>query len=189
MLTSELPALTTGVLGLMGISAATGLGAAVVDSGKRTGEENERDALEQKKKSTEAEIEKLNAEIAALQASTKANPAPADLDQQLALLAEKQSQVATKNKEIQQDEAVIKKLDEGTRPTPSKSFVKDILSDDDGISFHRFQIAAWTIVLILIFLAKVFHQFSMPEFDGTLLALMGISAGTYIGFKLPNQQG
>ena len=28
----------------------------------------------------------------------------------------------------------------------------------------------------------------MPEFSDTLLALMGISAGTYIGFKIPERQ-
>lgn len=28
----------------------------------------------------------------------------------------------------------------------------------------------------------------MPEFDGTLLALMGISSGTYLGFKIPERQ-
>jgi hypothetical protein len=28
----------------------------------------------------------------------------------------------------------------------------------------------------------------MPEFGATLLALMGISAGTYLGFKIPEKQ-
>jgi len=28
----------------------------------------------------------------------------------------------------------------------------------------------------------------MPEFDNTLLALMGISSGTYLGFKIPEQR-
>jgi hypothetical protein len=28
----------------------------------------------------------------------------------------------------------------------------------------------------------------MPQFSETLLALMGISAGTYIGFKIPERQ-
>jgi hypothetical protein len=28
----------------------------------------------------------------------------------------------------------------------------------------------------------------MPEFDGTLLTLMGLSSGTYLGFKLPEKQ-
>ena len=57
------------------------------------------------------------------------------------------------------------------------------------MSFHRFQIFAWTIVLIAVFIASVYNGLAMPEFDAKLLALMGISGGTYIGFKLPNQQG
>jgi hypothetical protein len=28
----------------------------------------------------------------------------------------------------------------------------------------------------------------MPEFSTTLLALMGISSGTYLGFKIPERQ-
>jgi len=31
----------------------------------------------------------------------------------------------------------------------------------------------------------VLWDLTMPEFSATMLALMGISSGTYIGFKLP----
>ena len=71
---------------------------------------------------------------------------------------------------------------------PSKGLI-DFLSDDDGLSFHRFQMFAWTIVLLCIFVTSVFKTLTMPDFDSTLLALMGISGGTYVGFKLPKQQG
>jgi hypothetical protein len=27
----------------------------------------------------------------------------------------------------------------------------------------------------------------MPDFDNTLLALMGVSSGTYLGFKIPEK--
>jgi hypothetical protein len=67
-------------------------------------------------------------------------------------------------------------------------FVSDILSDANGITFHRFQIVVWTIVLGLIFIWSVWKKLSMPEFSETLLTLMGISAGTYIGFKIPERQ-
>ncbi len=62
---------------------------------------------------------------------------------------------------------------------------KDIISDPDGVSFHRFQMAAWTLVLGIIFISQVFKALAMPEFNGSLLALLGISAGTYIGLKIP----
>ena len=69
----------------------------------------------------------------------------------------------------------------------SQKFFTDILTGPEGVSFHRFQIVAWTIALGLIFLAQVFNSLLMPEFDAMLLALMGISSGTYLGFKYPEK--
>ena len=62
----------------------------------------------------------------------------------------------------------------------------DILRDETGISFHRFQMAGWTVVLGFVFVAAVYSQLAMPDFSATLLGLMGISSGTYIGFKIPD---
>lgn len=73
-------------------------------------------------------------------------------------------------------------------PFKTKGFIADLLTDSDGITLHRFQIFVWTIVLILIFLSSVYKSLAMPEFSGTLLALMGISGGTYIGFMFPEKQ-
>lgn len=64
----------------------------------------------------------------------------------------------------------------------SKGFFEDILTDDVGISFHRFQMFTWTIVLGIVFIFSVYRQLTMPQFSDTLLALMGISSGTYLGF-------
>jgi hypothetical protein len=61
----------------------------------------------------------------------------------------------------------------------------DILSDANGVSFHRFQMAVWTLVLGIIFIVQVYKVLAMPTFDGSLLALLGISAGTYLGLKIP----
>jgi hypothetical protein len=66
----------------------------------------------------------------------------------------------------------------------SQGFIKDILSDSNGISFHRFQVFAWTIVMVLVFIRQVASYLVMPEFSGALLTLMGISSGTYLGFKV-----
>ena len=79
----------------------------------------------------------------------------------------------------------IKKLQDEcvAPPEPSKSFLEDILNDEGGVSFHRFQILAWTLVLIVIFLASVWQTLAMPVLDEYLLTLMGMSAGTYVGLK------
>jgi len=74
-------------------------------------------------------------------------------------------------------------------PQPSEGFMRDILSDSgDGISIHRFQMFAWTLILGVIFVGSVYRELGMPEFNATLLGLMGISSGTYIGFKLPEKK-
>lgn len=64
----------------------------------------------------------------------------------------------------------------------------DILSDEDGVNFHRFQMAAWTGVLGLIFIHDVYVGLAMPTFDNTLLGLLGISAGTYLGLKTTSEK-
>lgn len=79
----------------------------------------------------------------------------------------------------------IQVLTPGASDLASKGFLNDILSDSSGYSFHRFQIFAWTIVLGIMFLSSVYNNLTMPEFSATLLGLMGISSGTYIGFKFP----
>jgi len=65
---------------------------------------------------------------------------------------------------------------------------QDLLTDANGLSFHRFQIFVWTLVLGVIFALSVYDDLVTPNFSATLLGLMGISSGTYIGFKFPEQK-
>lgn len=62
---------------------------------------------------------------------------------------------------------------------------RDLVSDENGIALDRLQVVVWTVILSGVFVTSVVWDLSMPEFNTTLLALMGISAGTYVGFKLP----
>ena len=48
-------------------------------------------------------------------------------------------------------------------------------------------IAVWTFVLVMVFIKAVYDEALMPEFDATLLGLLGISSGTYLGFKFPEK--
>ena len=78
------------------------------------------------------------------------------------------------------------------KPTPtaadkSEGFLRDVISDPTGISLHRFQMFAWTLILGVIFIGSVYHNLEMPQFSATLLGLMGISSGTYLGFKVPEK--
>jgi hypothetical protein len=66
-----------------------------------------------------------------------------------------------------------------------RGWFTDIISDGSGVSFHRLQVVLWTLILGFVFAWTVANTFSMPEFENTLLVLMGISNGLYLGFKIP----
>lgn len=68
---------------------------------------------------------------------------------------------------------------------PGEGFFKDILSDDQGISIHRFQNVVWTLIAITIYLFRINpHECSLPEVDNSILTLTGISSATYLGLKI-----
>jgi hypothetical protein len=73
-----------------------------------------------------------------------------------------------------------------TPPPPgvSRGWLMDILSDSNGsIVLHRLQIVLWTFVLGIMLVVAVVTSLTMPAFSDTLVTLMGISSGTYVGFK------
>ena len=133
---------------LMGISAATGLGAMVQDSGK-----DPEEGLDK--------LEKERRELAAIATRTP------EQDKRL--------------KDVQN------LIDWHHQPPASEGFLKDILTDAQGTSFHRLQMFIWTLVLVFVFGWEVYENLAMPDFNNSLLALMGISAGTYIGFMIPEK--
>lgn len=60
----------------------------------------------------------------------------------------------------------------------------DLLSDNQGITIHRFQMLSWTLVILIVFINGVITDYAMPIFSTVLLDLMGISSGVYVGLKL-----
>ena len=77
----------------------------------------------------------------------------------------------------------------GDRQVPkTEGFFHDILTDASGITLPRLQLLLWNVVLGVIFLERVFSDLRMPAFDATTLGLLGISAGAYVGFKVPEKQ-
>lgn len=157
--------LTAGVLILTGISAGTGLVSAAIDTSKR----DQRNTLSQEEASLEARIANLPAMI---QAAT---------GQDLATLTAEFMQKAKRLADVRASLAGLP-----SEVGDSEGFLWDILRDESGISFHRFQMVAWTLILSFVFIRAVYKQLGMPDFSATLLGLMGISSGTYVGFKLPN---
>lgn len=162
LVTSAYEALSASVLGLIGISAGTALGAAVIDASKR--------------KTAQSDLETLEIEKATLEAEQKPLPAAGS-----ALDATRKTRLAQVDDKIKEANSIL-------APQSSNGFFKDILSDASGISIHRFQMAIWTLVLGVIFVVQVYNFLAMPNFPPELLTLMGISGGTYLGFKFREKQ-
>jgi len=68
---------------------------------------------------------------------------------------------------------------------PSAGFWRDILTNANGVTLYRFQNLAWTVLFGVVFVSQVLAKLAMPEFDNSVLVLMGLSAGAYLGFKVP----
>jgi hypothetical protein len=182
LITDALDTITPSLLGLMGISAGTALGEALIDSGKLTARDEQLQSLTGEKQSLEQSIPELQSQVNDLNA--RANLKPEDTANRDSLNKQLQDNRARLAQIAQQ----ILALTPSSAAGVSKGFLRDILSDSAGYSFHRFQIFAWTIVLGIIFISSVYNNLTMPEFSATLLGLMGISSGTYIGFKFPENK-
>ena len=155
---------------LLGIGAGTVIGSTIVD--RTTAPE---DAA---KAATEADVAKDN--LTKAQAAVDAKKREVDA----AATSTDKARLRQEFRQLQTDQKVAqsqyRKL---TRQ--SEWFLPDILSDANGVNFHRFQMAAFTFVLGIVFAKGVYENLAMPEFNTTLMGLLGLSAGTYLGLKIP----
>lgn len=180
---------------LLGIAAGTALASAAIDTNKRNTVNTSLNALMPRRARTDQELAQIRDRIAGLESATGPDDGrglPADqreaLDRQREQLrleriaeAEKAAELARLQQAVEADTSQL------TQPV-SESFVRDILTDKDGMTLHRFQITLWTLVLGALFVWEVWNQLVMPAFGAELLTLMGISSGTYLGFKIPERQ-
>lgn len=182
LITGALDTITSSLLALMGISAGTALGEALIDNSKDDAKTNQTQELTAQKQAVEQAVTDVQAQVDTLNASGAATVTDqANRDAMTRQLVEGRTRLSQIDQQLQTMKAEAP-------PTVSQGFLRDILSDGSGYSFHRFQIFAWTIILGIIFVSSVYNSLAMPEFSPTLLGLMGLSAGTYIGFKFPEQK-
>lgn len=161
-ITGAMEQVPTEVLTLIGISASTGLGALAIS--------NSHDIGKQQRAST---IVQRNALAQAMNA-TGYVPTQADKDK------------------LTQMNDLIATFPAAPAPIPSPTnkfagFFHDLCSDENGLSFHRLQIVLWTIGFGSFFIWRVTDILSFPVIPQNLLILMGISSGTYLGFKIPEK--
>ena len=171
--TGDRDTIPASLLGLMGISAGTALAAVAIGS-RGEGQANTRRKI-------------IDAELLAIATASK------DIDDRLAdqtlasvhpILKEKKGELETRRGKLLAERATLTTL------TESGGWWHDLITDDNGsIGLDRLQILVWTLILGFMFLWSVLNDLTMPVFSDTMLALMGISSGTYIGFKLPAKNG
>ena len=173
IITKEFPSITNSVLALIGISSATALGSVLI---------NYKKIIESKEKiiSLKSELKAIDDRVESIHELSGKEKTPMRLE-------EFRNELEHLNKKQYELNDTIKETNK-YQDYKCKGFVNDILSDSCGVSLYRFQIAVWTLVLGYIFIFTIWNSLMMPEFDNTLLALMGISSGTYLGFKFPEQR-
>ena len=171
LVTKDIDTLTGSVLVLMGISAGTAVGSAIMDAGTTI------DAAE-RIRNVPADPDGVGQRVRELRdkvASTRTRVAASDAERD-----------ATRE-ELRRYAAELALAESQQTFFRRRSWLRvtyDLLGDEGHISFHRFQVAVWTLVLGLVFVVRVLSELAMPEFSATVLGLMGISSGTYLGFKL-----
>jgi len=170
MVTGDRDTIPASLLALMGISAATALAAIAITPRAEERAILAREALDKRRTAVAEKMKTLDDAIAA-----SADPAV-------------QAELAKRKAELQHELADIAiQATQITAESPSKNLWQDLVRDDRGaVALDRFQIVIWTLVLGGVFVTSVVWDLTMPEFSATLLALMGISSGTYVGFKLPS---
>ena len=173
--TGQYNTITSSELILLGISASTALGSAIISGQSEdiviTDDSAEIARLAADLSATLADIEAKKAQV---EVATRGTAELAGLTRELADLQHQALQIRKA-----QDFMLGK----------SRGFLIDLVSDRQGVTIHRFQILGWTVVLGLIYVFAVIGSLSLPRFDAVTLGLMGISSGTYLGFKFPSVKG
>src|SRR6266853_2868532 len=184
IVTGDMDTLNTSVLALIGISAGTALGSAFVDASKPISADSfgNQPIVDVTRPHLEvlAELKKLRADTQKeLQALQKARALISPSDKHALDSNERQQN------ELRERLANYRWQSAYFAWPTWKGVMYDLLAENNLISFHRFQIFVWTLILGIMFVANVYNELAMPQFSATLLGLLGISAGTYVGFKLP----
>jgi hypothetical protein len=159
--TQKVTVLNVTCLWLIGIGSGTALGAAIINPGDNNNQT----------------------------ATNKAIQLKAEEDRnRLRVLRQKKRRGETLNPAEQTELETLEKVPKSYSGfTSLRQMLMDVISDDtEGVAIYRFQMLAWTIALGFVFIFKVAVDRSIPTFDVATLGLLGISSGTYLGFKLQN---
>ena len=182
LITDNFNTITAGLIGLMGISSFTALGEVLVDASKDATTMTKLLSATSEKAALEQDIAARQAQLDVLMTARRgADDVFARNNLNRELLA-KRTRWSVLTQQLEAAEPAH-------GPAISCGFFRDVLSDAEGYSLHRFQLLAWTIALGVVFVSAVYNDLIMPKFSATLLGLMGTSSGVYSGLKVSEKRG
>lgn len=157
--------ITTQALFLMGLGAGTALAAGTVESNTR-----------EVQRAGASRMDALDSQRASLEARQQSSRAAG-------------TDTGALNREIREVEVARAAVESDTPEAPAcKGFFADILNEKDGPALHRYQHLVWTLIVGAVFVVAAWQTLALPDLDGTMLLLMGISSATYVGFKARENQ-
>lgn len=172
------PAIDPGIVGLLGISGATGVLSGFVDVTKDKAVENARASFAE----TGWSVSSLDAQI--LAALTKRGPT-GQLAPNIPAIQRLMQEKADRIGELSQQRVTVSRSQRDSR---SGGFVSDLLSDQNGNSLHRLQLMLFTVVFAIYFICHVAVTGDLNiSFSQQMLGLLGVSSGVYVGFKVPGK--
>ena len=176
-------------LALMGISGTTALAAVEIDALKDSPADAANRGLQALGLKTYADVQRVQqeidlrkAELAGLPSDSTLRGEPKHGRHTPSPLEERRKQLQF---EIQDRDNILRTYIVKIQPFLTQGWFKDITSDINGTTIHRLQALCWTLALGAVFVITVYRTLAMPDFNVTLLTLMGISGASYVGFKFP----
>jgi hypothetical protein len=195
-LLGDLNSITEQALWLMGISSATGAGAIFVDAYKDTPVDRANAYLRTLGLKNHDDVDA----IAEQQAAAKVDIAALErviqndfpeiqnaADRLAAVDKAKADKLNLQNKNYDR-QLLLNTYQRTVEPFRSDGFWKDLMTDINGSVLHRVQLVCWTLILGGVFIREEWLHLAMPQFSATVLLLLGISGGSYVGFKYPEVQ-
>ena len=182
--TGGVPDIDASIVGLLGISGATGVLSGAVDVSKDKTVEGAQASFVGTADAISSVDAQIVAAIAQRDASGKRIPAGATV---MKLFADKGDRMA----ELKQQSVTV---DRSQRDDVARGFVSDLLTDQNCNSLHRLQLILFMLLFATYFVVHIASAqgdaiaaaLKIP-FSQEALGLMGVTGGIYVGFKVPGR--
>jgi hypothetical protein len=180
--TVKLPDIDPKLIGLLGGSGLTAVLAGAVDVSKDKTVETATSAF----RGTAVAVRSLNAQIqSALNLHDAAGNRSPNVTTVTKFFADRAQQLGSMSQ-------YVKTGQRSQRNDVKSSFLSDLLTDQNGNSLHRLQLLLFTVLYVGYFIVHgvtvgLEDVMKAAPMSDQVLGLMGVTGGTYVGFKVPGK--